>query len=163
MRTASTTAIILAVIANGMVEASAPTAANRNVAVDTSEWDYSAASPLIPRQVIPIPYSELSPGPVQQQQPHPSWLAPKSEDGARRADFLSTPDPNHPHDALHPTPADEVSNNPDDDEQLASSVPIIVPEDSVTGGAGGKTVVEEPVAAVAGLLVALAAAVALLV
>ncbi|KAI2624914.1 hypothetical protein GGR54DRAFT_594158 [Hypoxylon sp. NC1633] len=101
----------------------------------------------------------------------------EKRDDARRADLQNVPDletPDHQRPEHNPRPAsndtedqhqdDDQSPDDDtvpDDTQPGSSLPFIIPDPPTDGSS--QTTVENPTAAMAGLLVALAAAVALLV
>lgn len=159
MRTTTATGILAALL--GMVGAIYPFGQVRDINVLTLGWNTS--SPTIPRE--PIPPTAISPPlPLPNLLPLP-YIKPPSrrQDGDRRADLPNVPAPGTPN---HPHPGDSTQDAnddppPDDATPISTQAPRITIGTS-TRTKSGATAGEERSTAMAGLVIALGVAVALL-
>ncbi|OTA70478.1 hypothetical protein K449DRAFT_380535 [Hypoxylon sp. EC38] len=162
MRTATATSILIALSALlGMVGAIYPFGRVRDINVLTLGWNTS--SPTIPREPIPpTPVSPPAPLPLPLPLPLPR------QDGDRPADLPNIPAPGMP---IHPRPGHGTQDpkddlSPDDAMPTSTQAPHIAFETSTSTSTrhtnSGVAAAEERSAAMAGLAIALGAAVALL-
>ncbi|OTA87044.1 hypothetical protein M434DRAFT_15653 [Hypoxylon sp. CO27-5] len=161
MRTATATSILVALSALlGMVGAIYPFGRVRDINVLTLGWNTS--SPTIPRE--PIPPTPVSP-PAPLPLPLPRLILPsRRQDGDRPADLPNIPAPGMP---IHPRPGHGTQDpnddlSPDDATPTSTQAPHIFFETSTRKSNSGVAAAEERSAAMAGLVIALGAAVALL-